>query len=643
MKISVKDARPVRTASSEKIVTLNKKKMEHLIKTALKGHYAGKSTKIYYGAKPTFKWEEFDEYLDYIDGLCYKHNKYYEVGKYDSKLPPATRDESIKLVTSTFNKFTSAIDDADSKFDKLLTYLNETPKREWPIDFDEVFNKASNIINHILSLVPYSKEQSFYFGSGVSRASGSYQRTFQGRLSKLNHITTGDCEVLDAFFTSELADAIRSNIKVHISNSDDIDLLCQVPKNSKTNRVITITSTLQKAEQRVIGNWLRKCFRALRRPMHSDTLCSVNHDLDTCSRDHQVLAWMSSITHMYDTYDFSSASDRLTLRLINHILELGDRPFNKKLNSLLKLCSSNRYVMKTFNDKSEIIETIHQYKSYPMGYAFTFELETIFFYAITTAFLSSWGFSLNEPPLGKLAFDVSVYGDDLIVPYNRPKVSFERFFNLLGFQLNAEKSFSIESTFRESCGADFNNGSFVRSFYCKQRNPSIDEFLRITNYVKLNYHISDVELAQSSFYRKVFKDFKLYQARASIDDLVGRNSIFTKDVPTSLLLVDKPNIKPKVLLECVVSFSEPRWICGPHSDGDFGIVLSTIDDYPSDKPKLDTNTERTTYTVSNQKSVLVIKAVTQSNDGFIMKLSEEWVDDLWEKYDPSLTLLDYIA
>lgn len=92
-----------------------------------------------------------------------------------------------------------------------------------------------------------------------------------------------------------------------------------------------------------------------------------------------------------------------------------------------------------------------------MGNGFTFELETLIFYALVRTALE----------LSNVAYDdILVYGDDIIIPsqgYDAVCASLAFF----GFTTNKLKSFN-EGPFRESCGGDFFKGTNVRPYFLKE-------------------------------------------------------------------------------------------------------------------------------------------------------------------------------
>jgi hypothetical protein len=518
--LSVKDDLPGRLDLPQ-VVRLNRTKYDKLKNKVIACTNKDIGVDLQYGLLPTFNLEEFLEYCDALNRDILVRYPDYEADTVRKKIPPKTKAESDALADRTFKSYMASVDEAFKIANDLVKRLHSNEILE--LDYRRIFDKAGDIIESALSSVPFEPQTRFFYGPGASLSglefdidrNGKY-RTYRSRLAKLSSLV-GELDNLELFFEPSLAEQIR---QTGVPSSWSWDKLHQVPKNIDKNRVITITSVLRKAKQKGIGEWIREAYRSIRS-------CNVNHNLDSCARDHQVLAWIASKTNFFDTYDFSSASDRITFPILEEVLLGKPRPNCQKLWDLMQESSSLGFEWKGSR---------YTYRSFPMGYSFTFELESLIFFALTVAFLLNWGFTLDEPPIERyIAFLTSTFGDDLIVAFCRKRKSFERFFESIGFKLNAEKSFSIETSFRESCGADFNNGTFVRGFYVKTRNPSIRDFIRITNYVKVNYNVKDSFLNTLPFYRKIKSAYGLSLCQLSIDRLIGRNSIFTKDVPVSVL------------------------------------------------------------------------------------------------------------
>jgi hypothetical protein len=105
----------------------------------------------------------------------------------------------------------------------------------------------------------------------------------------------------------------------------------------------------------------------------------------------------------------------------------------------------------------------HLYRKFSsMGNGYTFELESLIFWAISSAVCSTYGVSERL---------MSVYGDDIIVPASvgEPLCAI---LSTIGFRVNMEKS-HIAGRFRESCGEQYLSGYDVTPFYIKEEDRSL--------------------------------------------------------------------------------------------------------------------------------------------------------------------------
>jgi hypothetical protein len=104
-----------------------------------------------------------------------------------------------------------------------------------------------------------------------------------------------------------------------------------------------------------------------------------------------------------------------------------------------------------------------------MGNGFTFELESLLFYAITRTVAYFAG----------VRGVISVYGDDIIAPteIGQDLISALSFY---GFSTNVDKSF-MDGPFRESCGAHWHGGLDVSPFYLRQPFRSVSDLILTLN------------------------------------------------------------------------------------------------------------------------------------------------------------------
>lgn len=224
-----------------------------------------------------------------------------------------------------------------------------------------------------------------------------------------------------------------------------------VPKNSKTDRVIAVEPGLNLWFQKGIGAMIR---RRLSRFGVATNDQAVN----------QRLALEGSLLRELATVDFSSASDSISRELVRELI-----PHDWFL--LLDACRSK---VGTMSDGT----VIRWEKFSSMGNGFTFELETLIFYAAALA-VREYNGSVGT---------VSAYGDDVVLPA-RDFDLFLEFSDYLGFRVNSEKSFySTNCHFRESCGSHYFAGVDCKPIFLKERLSYVESFYRLANSVRSLAH-----------------------------------------------------------------------------------------------------------------------------------------------------------
>lgn len=202
-----------------------------------------------------------------------------------------------------------------------------------------------------------------------------------------------------------------------------------VPKNAKTERSIAIEPYFNVFFQLGVGGMMRR------------RLMRYGINLDSQVRN-QALARKGSIDGSVATIDFSMASDTIARETVRLLLPAS------WFEHLDRLRSKN-YLM------DGVLTPYQKFSS--MGNGFTFELESLIFYALAWA---------SCDVLGLSADDLSVFGDDVTLPTRAVDLYIE-VCSYLGFKVNEEKSFTA-GTFRESCGEDFLGGFRVRPVFCKE-------------------------------------------------------------------------------------------------------------------------------------------------------------------------------
>jgi hypothetical protein len=227
-----------------------------------------------------------------------------------------------------------------------------------------------------------------------------------------------------------------------------------VPKDSSANRVIAIEPGLNLWFQKAIGDMIGR--RLLR----------VGIDLSNQSIN-QNLALSSSKDQLLATIDFSSASDSISKEVIREVLP-------PRWFSLLDSARSR------FGQQGNSLLEWEKFSS--MGNGFTFQLESLLFYAIARCVVEF----RHDSPLSARENVVSVYGDDVLIPIGCLDL-FSQVSSFYGFTINEKKS-HFSSTFRESCGAHFTSGCDVKPIYFKSKLSDVLSVFRLANAVRRFAH-----------------------------------------------------------------------------------------------------------------------------------------------------------
>jgi len=255
-----------------------------------------------------------------------------------------------------------------------------------------------------------------------------------------------------------------------------------VPKNAKTDRVIAIEPHMNIFVQKGIGQVIRQ------------QLKYFGVDLNT-QLWNQVLA-AKAMDWSLATIDLSSASDTVSYRLVKLLLP-------RKWFELLNLARTD------FTSVDGVRVPLEKFSS--MGNGFTFELETLIFYAAALA-------------VGAHKALMAVYGDDIIVE-KRVAPALVDLLNFIGFKTNAKKTF-LEGNFFESCGTDWHNGVDVRPLYFKgDYNDRTECNLYIPNAIRRYAHRRGFGRYCSSRFKKAwssaYRRLSALEKRTAIPDGSG--------------------------------------------------------------------------------------------------------------------------
>lgn len=379
------------------------------------------------------------------------------------------------LVSELFSKFPSwdlGIDRekvALSKFADSERICLETNRRlrasvEW--DFKKVLSPAAVLhtaaakIRWLLGDFSWSDAERFFgFGPGATFALSRRHRDPFYKFSGIPEATR-ECAVAGQAVIDSIP-GWRFHLQTILSAESESDSLINiapgnrvttVPKNAKTDRVIAIEPALNMFIQKGIGGVIRRRLRRVGINLNDQT-------------PNQRMAREGSITGKLATIDLSAASDSVAYELVRQLLP-------SDWFAALELCRSSVGILPSG-------EKIYYQKFSSMGNGYTFELESLIFWALISAVQSL---------TGRVGSRFLVYGDDIVVHVDEAPDVIE-VLSYCGFSCNMKKTF-VDGPFRESCGKHYFRGVDVTPFYVR-KDMNVEQMLLFCNnlrrYARLAY------------------------------------------------------------------------------------------------------------------------------------------------------------
>jgi hypothetical protein len=246
------------------------------------------------------------------------------------------------------------------------------------------------------------------------------------------------CEAVTGFYPSGAFSVVKS-----FWTETDASRFATVPKEWDKDRCIDMQPTANGYLQQGVGRYIRSRLR------------SVGINLNS-QEENQQLAFYAYYADLA-TLDLQSASDSVTYELVSLLLPWDWCQY---------LCAlRTKYTQFGRRGPKKRVE-----KFSAMGNAFTFELETLIFWALSRA---------TSEFVGVKDGTVGVYGDDLVVD-REVYDQLVTVLNYCGFRVNASKSFR-SGPFYESCGSHFHTGNDVTPVYQKSVVNSPEECVRFHN------------------------------------------------------------------------------------------------------------------------------------------------------------------
>lgn len=268
-------------------------------------------------------------------------------------------------------------------------------------------------------------------------------------------------------------------------------VLFTVPKNSDIDRVACKEPDLNVFFQKMFGQQIRLLLRRKGINLNDQ---SINGEL----------ARRGSIDGSLATLDLSSASDSVTEVLVRSLLPTDWYFYLDAVRSHVIDVDGETHQLSMFSS---------------MGNGFTFELESVIFYALARA--CGYVFGIRGA--------ISVYGDDIIVPTELSGYVMATL-QLAGFTVNKEKSF-VDGDFRESCGAYWHAGEDVKPFFLKGPIRRLTDLIKVLN--QLVGWVTKTLGVMDPFYETLWLKYRAFipESLHGGQDLTSITSLVTGDSP----------------------------------------------------------------------------------------------------------------
>lgn len=318
------------------------------------------------------------------------------------------------------------------------------------LTLSSILQVAANHARRILGGFSYNVYKHSAFSNGATTC-----RTYKKRDTYFKYNGTGTPIEVSGRALSRLRSLINCTpLWCEIGGADNIminnmDKVTFVEKNATEKRAIVPQQAGNVCLQKGPAYHLKKCLKR------------VGIDLSDQTRN-QELARIASISRCYATIDCKNASALMNYRIVWDVIP-------SELFTELDALRNTHGKYQSGDD----FETIDWQMFSSMGNGYNFELESLLFYVLALAACEKHGDYIGE---------VSVYGDDIIVPLSCAPFVMD-VLEAVGFEMNRKKT-HIKGNFRESCGAHYLNGIDVKPFYIKKEVKTISDVIRICNRIR---------------------------------------------------------------------------------------------------------------------------------------------------------------
>lgn len=328
----------------------------------------------------------------------------------------------------------------------------------FPMDprVDLILHKARSKISFLLSDLDLGEvAEAMRWGPGASSANkGAFTSAYhkfdvmpESTLGAIHHavaaINTVPSWPMHILGVENPCSVIKSAIRVVPGNR-----VTYVPKDALVDRVIGVEPHMNVYAQLGFGKVIR---RRLKR---------VGVDLDDQTPNQEAARTGASNGNLA-TVDLSSASDTISTELVEFLIPEHWYRHLAMLRSYRGTLDGNVVEYEKFSS---------------MGNGFTFELESLIFWALSSATLDVLSLPVSA---------LKVYGDDIVIPTQSYSLLVQ-VFSFCGFEINHRKSFA-SSPFRESCGAHWWLDVDVKPVYIDSVPGNVLELFGLINQITALY------------------------------------------------------------------------------------------------------------------------------------------------------------
>lgn len=424
---------------------------------------------------------------------------------------------------------------------RLLTY--------WRADFGfatayDIVQQAKCLIENIIGIEP---PRPYPLGCHTNGASTDVRRHHFAAATKYlegKHITQEAIPHFKEAMYSDFGLDLLLASKLAFTLTDDESFskvqgnsLFTVPKKSDIDRCSAKEPSCNMLLQRGIGSYI------------SSRLRRVGININDQSRN-QRLAKHGSTHGNLATVDLSAASDSITIELVRLLLP---HQWFCYLNDIRSKRTTISHNGQTFTHTSELFST--------MGNGFTFELETLIFYALTRSLAYLTG----------TKGVISVYGDDIICPVELAPM-LEKVFQFFGFRFNRDKSF-WKGGFRESCGKHYFHGADISPFFIRSQIKRLPDLIRLLNQYRAWIVRTD---AHPDFIEHWIRSSALIpQKLHGGNDVEASDSLTTVGLPRCRLVEITNRSRPRDDYGAYLEWLHRREIGNHTTDSSEPLVLST--------------------------------------------------------------------